>query len=90
MKHYNIFLNKQPYMGELPECSEAAPPRHTGWTGHSPTTRGKLHFGGTKDTPLRISSNRNLRSHMERILDREGYGIDLHDLHIVTLPGPTR
>ena len=62
---YHITSGPHAYQGEDESASE---PVHTpAWRWHQPATRSRLKWGAE---PQRIVSNRNLTSHMQRILDR--------------------
>lgn len=70
MPCYHINIDTLPYQGEHEE-TEAAKPRYAY---HSPVTRNKIKLGSPLDMPLLIQGNRNLRSHLDRILTRMSEG----------------
>ena len=82
MKVWSIRVNGVPYCGEASD-SEPAPPRPAGWTGKSSATRNRIVLSNELD-PLRIEGNRNLRSHLDRILDRLE-GLDVKTITIAAL-----
>lgn len=67
---YHINLDTMPYQGEHDE-TETAKPRYAYY---SPVTRNKIKLGHPLDVPFLIQGNRNLRSHLERILTRMSEG----------------
>jgi len=75
---YHIKLDGNPYQGEH-NATEPAPPRSAY---HSPITRNKLMIGHPLDQPLLIEGNRNLRSHMDRILTRMSEGQMITNIEI--------
>ena len=78
---YHISLDGLPYQGEQ-DAVEPAPPRNAY---HSPITRNKLKIGHPLDRPLLIQGNRNLRSHIDRILTRLSEGQNISTIQITRL-----
>lgn len=65
---FTIRVDDQPYQGEADE-TEPAPCR---WVQNSPRVVNRLKFGHWSDQPMHIVGSINLRSHLERIINRLG------------------
>lgn len=78
---YHISLDGLPYQGEQ-DAVEPAPPRNAY---HSPITRNKIKIGHPLDHPILIEGNRNLRSHIDRILTRLSEGQNISTIQITRL-----
>lgn len=66
MNTYRIKIDGRDYAGESDESLEQKPGFGSGWTAHCPRTVSAIATG----EPLAIRGNRNLRSHVLRILDQ--------------------
>lgn len=75
---YTIKLDGLPYQGEH-EDTEPALPRSAY---HSPVARNRIKLGHPLDVPVQIVSNRNLRSHIDRILTRMSEGQRISNIEI--------
>lgn len=65
---YEIWANGYVYAGESDTVENAPPAVGKGWSGKGPTNRNGISW--STDKPHQMLGSRNMRSHLERILDR--------------------
>ena len=68
MNAFEIYADGKAYSGESDLVENAPPTVGVGWTGKGPSTRSGIVWGGE---PWVCEGERNLRSHLERIMRRD-------------------
>ena len=81
IKRYSITIDGRPYQGEDVDIEPAKPLSAY----HSPISRNKIKVGHPLDTAIKIEGNRNLRSHIDRILTRMAEGHEMTTIQITKL-----